>query len=323
MSPRARVILVVAAVAGAAAAIAIGATLATRSHPPKPVALAPRKGAPPLVLDLGVRADPAAQAIRRASILYARGRRAEAGRIFARYDDLQAQVGAALAAWPSGTIGRLQALAGAHPRSAVVRLNLGLADFWAGKGSEALAAWRDAERVEPDSPSAIRAGDLLHPNFPHGLPLFVPSFPSPAGLQRLRPDRQLAALARRARARDAEAKLLYGSALQRLGRPLSAEREFAAAARLAPRDPEAQVAAAVGLFSKAHPERAFARLGPLTRTFPRAPTVRFHLGLLLLWMGRVDQAKTELRLAVRDGPRTPLGLEAQLFLTRLRTLRSG
>jgi len=34
--------------------------------------------------------------------------------------------------------------------------------------------------------------------------------------------------------------LLYGAALQKLGRPVSAEREFAAAAKLAPGDPDAQ-----------------------------------------------------------------------------------
>ena len=40
----------------------------------------------------------------------------------------------------------------------------------------ALAAWRQAKRVQPDTPSAVRAGDLLHPNSPRGLPQFQPSF---------------------------------------------------------------------------------------------------------------------------------------------------
>ena len=82
-------------------------------------------------------------------------------------------------------------------------------------------------------------------------------------------------------------KLLYGVALQRLGHQVSAERAFAEAARLAPDDAEAQVAAAVGRFDKTHPERAFSRLGPLSKRFPHAATVRFHLGLLLLWLGEV------------------------------------
>ena len=57
-------------------------------------------------------------------------------------------------------------------------------------------------------------------------------------------------------------KLLYGAALLRLGRTVSAEREFAAAAALAPHDADAQVAAAVGRFDKANPSLAFSRLGP-------------------------------------------------------------
>ena len=113
------------------------------------------------------------------------------------------------------------------------------------------------------------------------------------------------------------AKLLYGVALQRLERPVSAERQYAAAAALAPRDPDARVAAAVGLFDKDRPALAFSRLGPLVRTFPRAPTVRFHLGLLLLWSGQVKAAKTELRLARAEGPQTPLGREASAFLARI------
>src|SRR5438270_2795143 len=153
MSSRTRVLVTVAVAAVAAAAVAIGATLATRTHPPKQqaaqVLLKPRQGTPPLVLDLGLREDGTARAIERASRLYQAGKRAQAAAIFSRYADLNAQVGAALAGWPTGTLERLQALARSHPDSSVVRLNLGLADFWAGKGPEALAAWRDAVQADP------------------------------------------------------------------------------------------------------------------------------------------------------------------------------
>jgi Flp pilus assembly protein TadD len=115
-------------------------------------------------------------------------------------------------------------------------------------------------------------------------------------------------------------KLLYGAALQRLDRPVSAEREFAAAAALAPGDPEAQVAAAVGSFSKDDPSRAFARLGPLARTYPHSPSVRFHLGLLLLWLRQVPQARKELREAVADAPGSALGREANTLLDSLRSI---
>ena len=112
-------------------------------------------------------------------------------------------------------------------------------------------------------------------------------------------------------------KLLYGVALQRLGHQVSAERAFAEAARLAPDDAEAHVAAAVGRFDKTHPERAFSRLGPLSKRFPHAATVRFHLGLLLLWLGEVKAGKRQLRLAEAAEPGSPLARESQLFLQKL------
>src|SRR2546426_2727322 len=169
----------------------------------------------------------------------------------------------------------------------------------------------------------MRASVLLHPALPiPGLPQFVPSFAPPAELQKLTPARQLERLRADATSGGARAKILYGVALQRLDRPVSAEREFAAAAAAAPSDPEAQAAAAVGLFDKDAPARAFGRLGPLAGTFPHAVTVRFHLGLLLLWLGQVDQAKKQLELARADAPSSALGHQAQLLLVRLTNVRT-
>jgi Flp pilus assembly protein TadD len=145
----------------------------------------------------------------------------------------------------------------------------------------------------------------------------VPGFPYPPGLASLPPQRQFRELAARARGRDVRAKLLYGTALQKLGRQRSAERQFAAAAALDPGDAEAEVAAAVGRFDKNRPAAAFSRLGPLARQFPRAATVRFHLGLLLLWLGEVRQASTEFRRAERLAPNSVIGTEAKRFLTCL------
>jgi len=273
--------------------------------------------APALVLDLGLRSDPEAVALRRANRLYSAGRRRAAGRIFARYRSVESQVGAAVAAWPNRTVARLDELAEAHPASGVVLLHLGLAQVASGNANAADAAWRKALNRDPDSEAAIQSESLLHPRFAPGRPPFVPSFGVTAEVARLSPARQLAALQRAARARDVRAKLLYGSALQRLGRSVSAEQQFARAASLAPQDPEAQTAAAVGLFSKAKPELAFSRLGPLAPRFPRSQSVRFHLGELLLWIGQLDKARQELRLAQRQGPSTPLGRTAAEFLAKL------
>src|ERR687888_1133612 len=246
MSPRPRVMLVVAVLAAAAAAATVAATVLIwggDSHAARQ-SVGLRPGAPLYILDeLGVRADPEAQRLRRAERLYSRGDRAAAGRLLAGDASLEARVGAALARWPRATITELDGLARAHPRSAFVRLHLGLALLWARRNAEARQAWRTAERVAPDSPSAVRAETLLHPEFAPGRPVFVPTFGVPASVAQLSPQAQLAALARAARRPDWRAKVLFGVALQRLERPVSAERQYAAAARLAPHQAEAPAAA--------------------------------------------------------------------------------
>ena len=254
-----RVVAVVAAAATGLAALAVGVTLATRTDVPKTT-----QRRPPLADD-----PTASPALRR-------------------------QIRDALDAWPAGTVRRLRILAEQNPHSALVRLELGVALAFSGQDGDAQAAWRDAERVQPDSPSAVRAEDLRHPRTPPGRPPFVPSFSRPRTA--------------------AEAHLARGIVFQAALRPVSAEREFEAAARLAPDDPETRVAAAVGRFDKDAPARAFARLGPLVRVFPHAQTVRFHLGLLLIYLNDFPQARRELLLARAQGPGTRLGRRAQVLL---------
>src|SRR2546423_5746731 len=260
MSPRTRVALVVAVLAAAAAGATVAATVLIwggDSHAARQQ-IGLRPGAPPFLLDeLGVRDDPEAQRLRRAEGLYSRGDRAAAARLLAGDASLGARIGAALARWPRATITELHGLAPAHPRSAFVRLHLGLAFAWARRDTEAQQAWRAAERVGPDSPSAVRAESLLHPELAPGLPVFVPTFASPVHGS---PQEELAQLARAARRPDWRAKILYGVALQRLERPLSAERQYAAAAPLAPSEPQARVAAPGGLFDKERPALGVSRL---------------------------------------------------------------
>jgi tetratricopeptide (TPR) repeat protein len=322
MSPRTRVFVIV----GAAVTLAAGGTVAlavvTAGHEGGAEEAQPLAGAPPLVLDLGVRVDPEARALRRAERLYSQKQRLAAGRIFGRYQSPDARIGAAFSAWPDTSLAKLERLAVERPRDSLVLLHLGFAKLWSGDSAEATSAWRQAAQAEPDSFSAQRADTALHPNFPPGQPFFVPSFGPPAGLEDLTPPAQLAVLAREARRRDAHAKLLYGLALQRLGHRLSARRQYDGAAKLAPGDPEALVAAAVARFDKSRPAEAFSRLGPLTRRFPKAPTVRFHLGLLLLWLaeaqpGSVEEGKRQLRLAQDEDPGSPLAREAERILARL------
>jgi hypothetical protein len=260
VSARTRVYLVVGACAATAAAAVVGITAATHHTPPQP--LGPRKGKPPFAADATAPLP------------------------------LRTDVRAALRGWPNGTIPRLQTLAAANPRSGFVRVNLGLAFFWARRDAAAVTSWRAAAGVDPDSPSAIRAGDLLHPGSPPGLPFFVPSG-------------------------SVDARLERGLAFQRAGRPVSAERAFAAAAQKAPDDPQTLVASAVSRFRKDDPARAFSRIGPLAARFPHSQTVRFHLGLLSIWIGDFREAKRQLELARDEGPQTKLGREAKTLLASL------
>ena len=316
MSRRARFIVVAAVALAAAVGVGIGAALFGGSDggDDRPT------GVPPFVLDLGVRQDREAQALRRAGLLFRDGRESEGGRVLAGYDSLQAQVGRSLATWPDNSLAELEQLAREHPQSGAVLFHLGLARFWSGDRDGAVAAWREARAKDPDSVYAVRSDDLLYRQFAPGLPTFIPEFKPDPTLSRLAPARQLAALERAARRHDVHAKLLYGLALQRIERPASARREYAAAARLAPRDPEALVADAVGRFDKANPALAFSRLGPLTRSYPQSASVRFHLGLLLLWISRLEDAKRQLTLA-SNMKQSVLAGEAQRLLARLEEIR--
>jgi Flp pilus assembly protein TadD len=263
MSPRLRVWIVVGVAALAAAGTAVGVTFATRSDVQR------TKTKPP-----PFSADPTAPPV------------------------VAREVREALAAWPAGTVRRLRILAARYPDSGLVRLELGVALALSGQAEDAVRAWRDAERMQPDSPSAVRAQDLRHPNTPPGLPPFLPTF-------------------RRA-ADKAQRHLLRGIGFQQTLRPVSAEREFAAAAKAAPNDPEPLTAVAVGLYDKDRPALAFSRLGPLVRRFPRAQTVRFHLGLLLIYFGDLPRARKELALARAQGAETSLGKRAQRLLVAAR-----
>jgi tetratricopeptide (TPR) repeat protein len=321
VSSRGRVFAIVLLVAAVAAGVVVVGVLATRGH--VPATAKPRSGHPSLTIYTGVRTDAEARALNRAQRLYAAKQYSAAAKIFNRYDSVEAQVGSALAAWPSGTVDRLLELQADHPKSALVALHLGLALYWDRHDSDAVSAWQAAVRDQPDTPYAVRAGDFLHPQFAPGLPQFVPSFQPPLAIRVLPADRRLAALRRAAAGGGTHAKLLYGVMLQQVGMPVSAEREFAAAAKLAPNDPDARVAAAVGRFDKANPAKAFGTLGPLTRVFPHAQTVRFHLGVLLLWSAQLKEARKQLTLARSEDRGSTLGRQAEQYLQALGGVGTG
>jgi len=283
----------------------------------------PREGAPPLALDALVDDPAQATALQSAAELYQSGERRQALDAFNAIldsdpDSLYAGVGAALSLWPDGTLEQLRGLETEAPESGLVKLHLGLALLWQGRQQEAEEAWRRAEELDPDSPSALRAESLLHPDFPAGRPFFVPAQSLPQDLATLLPAAQLAELEQRAEASDSVREWIdYGVALQRAGEAVSAREAFDRAAEIDPNDPEALAAAAIVRFDKDDPSQAFSRLGPLAQRFPDAAVVRFHLGLGLLWLSRVDDAREQLDRAVSAADGGVWSREASEVLARL------
>jgi tetratricopeptide (TPR) repeat protein len=266
LTPTLRIRVLVAAAAVVAAGTVVGVVLATGSNPPQPHSQCSTPPHPLIVPGVPSRA---------------------VGR-----------VQAAFAAWPSGSLDRLQGLARAFPHDPVVRFNYGVALLCRGYIPDATQAFEAAKTAGRDTYYEMQSDSILHPQFFHpqnGIPypVFQPSGNDPL--------------------------LIRGVALQRQGHQHSAERLYAQAAKLHPDDADAQVAAAVGLFDEDNLSKSFSHLGPLVRRFPKAQTVRFHLGLLLAWTGQRTQAVTEFRRAKALGPSTTLGRQSSQFLAGLVT----
>jgi tetratricopeptide (TPR) repeat protein len=316
VSPRTRIRLVVGGLALVAAAVVAGVALIGRGDS------SPDRKPPVLELSVVLGDDPEAQALRAAERAYDSGETEQARTQFAAIlrdhpDSLEAAVGAAVAAWPDGTLDRLQELEATHPGSALVHLHLGLVLYAEGTQDEATAEWQQAVEVEPDSQSAVRAGDLLRPDMAPGLPSFFTAMEAPEELAGKTAQEQLDILEAAARNGGADEWILYGTALQRVGKPLSARAAFDRALELAPNRLDAKVAAAVGRFDKDDPSAAFSRLGPLARDNPDSALVRFHLGVLLLWIRDLEDARTQLERAAATMPESLYSREAKLLLSRL------
>ncbi len=324
MSPRRARALVGLAAAGAAALVVGAAVLQGGDESTPAAATEAERPPPPLELGLAVRTDAEAEALREAEELVDEGDRADG---LARFEEIlaaspesvEAAVGAAIAAWPDGTVERLDALAAEQPTSGVVKLHLGLALLASGDEEGARASWQAVGEVDPDTPAALRAEDLLNPQFAPGRPPFVAPLAAPPGLEELSPEEQLAELGRLAEEGGVDERLVYGIALQRVGRPVSAQEAFSSAAEADPASVDAKVADALGRFDKDDPSQAFSRLGPLAGA-DETGVVRYHLGLALSWIGQVEEAERQLRLAREADPDGFYGREAERLLDRLESV---
>jgi predicted Zn-dependent protease len=318
MTARARVFTIVAVAASLAVAGTVGITLLqTRGESTTAAGSVtkPRKGRPPVFLEFGVRGDRQAQELSRAAALLNSGKAPQAAAIFGRYHSLQAEIGAAFAGWPDGGLDKLKQLVAEHPESPSAQFNLGMAYLWSGRIADAQNMWERVAARYPDSPESVEVENALYPKYVVGPPPIVTTVTEPSASSRAA---QLRLLSQAATRPDATAKLRYGLALWQLWRRVSAERQFIAAAKLAPNNPVARTAAAVGAFRKAAPARAFGRLGPLTAEFPHAAVVRFHLAILLAWTRQPAKALKQFQLALAEEPRSVYGKEGRSFVAALR-----
>ena len=141
-----------------------------------------------------------------------------------------------------------------------------------------------------------------------GYPLFVPAENPPDGAS----SASLAAAAR-ANPDDAVAQLQYGASLQAAGRRQEAIAAYRQAVKADPTSVEAQVALAVGGFQKDDPAKAFGTIGPLARDHAGDPSPRFHLGMMLLWIGQREQARAQFQQVAKEAPGTRLARLAAFF----------
>ena len=261
-----------------------------RASPPGPT---PRPGAPPLTLELGVRADPEAVALRRAARLYADGRRA-AARPRVRALRLARGAGRRRRS-PPGRTGPSTGSTGSpgstprRPSSSSTSASRSSGRGWPGRRTPG----GRRPRSEPDTPYAVAAGNLLHPDFARGLPLFVPTVPAPRGSRRPhagRPARPAPARRRDGRGREAplrrraaaaRAAALRRARVRRRGKGGPGQRRGAGRRR-------------GRALRQGATRRGVLAPRPADAPVPAGATVRFHLGLLLLWAGEVKEAKTQL-----------------------------
>jgi hypothetical protein len=286
-----RVVGIVALCAAAAVAAIVGGTLLLSRH--ESTAFPARPGTPVVELEVA-----AGSPLARAQKLLDTHHAAAAAAIFRRYSTPEAKLGLAFAEWtgPSSLDG-VKAIVAANPADPAMALNLGWADYQAGRDADATNAWQQTAARFPDSPYAIDALDALNPGLVPGLP---PIVFDPAAVP---------AKARRI--------LEAGVRAWDLRHVVTARRLLDAAAALAPDAPETLVADAVARFSPASPKASFPVLGPLSGRFPHSSMARLHLGFLLIWNRETALAKKQLRLAATEQRGSVYAKQARELLTAL------
>ena len=208
-----------------------------------------------------------------------------------------------------------------YPESALVHLHLGLALY---AGGDDTAALPSGERRSKSSRTRRR---LCAPRI-CSTPIWrldgrssIPSFAPTLDLENDSPAAQLAGAAppghEGRRARTISSTASRSSASDARCPPGSPSRALSSSTERASTHASRMLSAVSTRTSR---REAFSRLGPLAQAHPRSPLVRFHLGLLLLWIRDVENARKQLQRAAdadRDGF---YGREARALLSRLEAI---
>jgi tetratricopeptide (TPR) repeat protein len=267
----------------------------------------PLKGNPPLVLDLpGKPTDGSTEAQ-----LKAAERRLPA-------DDVRVAVAQAIAGYAAGDAqATIDALRKLPQDDAVVAFHLGIAELWAGDPKDAQAALRHAKQLDPYGFYGERADNALHYNMPRGYPWY---FPPSSPKQRPSPAKLRAEV--KANPGDSAAWLELAVAIEQQHR-LAAIAAARKAVEASPTAVSPRVALAVLTFDKDRPATSMGQLGPMLQQDENNTGIRFHVGLLSLWIGLTTQALGEFRQVLREDPNGPYAKLSQSFIDRLDTSSGG
>jgi tetratricopeptide (TPR) repeat protein len=267
----------------------------------------PLDGKPPLVLDLpGTPTDGSTDAQ-----LKAAEQRLPAG-------DVRIAVARAIVGYtPGDRQATIDALRELPQDDAVVAFHLGVAELWAGDPKDAQADLRHAKQLDPYGFYGERADNALHYNMPRGYPWYFPPT-TPAE----RPSLAKLRAAVKANPRNSAAWLQLAVALEQQHR-MQAIEAARKAVEASPTAVSPRVALAVLSFDKDRPAASMGQLGPMLQQDEGNTEIRFHIGLLSLWVGLTTQALGEFRQVLREDPHGSYAKLSQSFIDKLDTSSSS
>jgi Flp pilus assembly protein TadD len=232
-----------------------------------------------------------------------------------RPGDVRLAVAHIMAGYRADRQAAIEALARLPQSSAVVAFNLGVAQLWDGRLTDATQSLLAAHRLNPYGFYGAVADQLLFSRSElAGYPLYFPPFSSPS-----QPVSVLQAQAR-AHPGSATAWLRLAVALERSTAVGARMQAIDAARRALTDDPtgiDPKVALAVLSFDKANPAVATGTLATMASNEPTNPEIRFHLGLVFFWIRRFQDAAGEMRQVVTSNPGPPYDRLAKVFETCL------